>query len=201
MLWNLRPPLPTGPTTVSEPHATRCHGAATARSFSPAICQVVADHHALLDDTGFPSETRGAFTTDMTRIVMVTDRYDELLTGFGEASPLTAHQALQRLYEEGQGGKYDVRYVALFVTALGIYPVYSRVKLNTGERAVITMINSDKLHQPIVTITHDADGAAYPVALVIDLANQDERAPHRSVVTVIETSSEGPTAAVHHASV
>ena len=41
----------------------------------------------------------------MTRIVMVTDRYDELLTGFGGASPLTPHQSLQRLYQEGQEGK------------------------------------------------------------------------------------------------
>lgn len=47
-------------------------------------------------------ETRGAFTSDMTRIVMVMDRYDELLTGFGGASPLTPHQSLQRLYQEGR---------------------------------------------------------------------------------------------------
>ena len=51
--------------------------------FSSAICQLVAEHHALLDDTGFPKEARGSFTTDMTRVIMVTDRYDELLTGYG----------------------------------------------------------------------------------------------------------------------
>jgi HD-GYP domain-containing protein (c-di-GMP phosphodiesterase class II) len=155
-------------------------------SFSPSICQMVADHHALLNNTGFPVETPGAFTTDMTRLLMVADRYDELLTGFGGASPLTPHQALQRLYEEGQAGKYDMSYVALFVTVLGIYPVYSCVKLNTGERAVVTVINSRKLHQPIVTITHDAEGTPYPVSVVIDLANQDERVPIRSITTILE---------------
>ncbi|HEX2054977.1 MAG TPA: hypothetical protein VHF07_00695, partial [Nitrospiraceae bacterium] len=120
-------------------------------------------------------------------LIMVADRYDELLTGFGGASPLTPHQALQRLYEEAEAGKYDQKYVTLFVTTLGIYPVYSTVSLNTGERAVVTVINSRKLHQPIVTITHDPEGSPYPVALVIDLANQDERARTRSIAGIIES--------------
>jgi HD-GYP domain-containing protein (c-di-GMP phosphodiesterase class II) len=159
-------------------------------SFSPAVCQMVADHHALLNNTGFPTETHGAFTSDITRLMMVADRYDELLTGFGGASPLTPHQALQRLYEEGRAGKYDATYVTLFVTTLGIYPVYSAVKLNTGERAIVTVINSRKLHQPIVTITHDPSGAPYPVSLVIDLANQNEGARTRSIASIIENDPE-----------
>ena len=154
----------SGPLSFRQQQLYRSHPRLAAMalqrqgSFSPSICQMVADHHALLDNTGFPAETPGAYTTDMTRLLMVADRYDELLTGFGGASPLTMHQALQRLYEEGQAGKYDMRYLALFVTVLGIYPVYSCVKLNTSERAVVTVINSRKLHQPIVTITHDAEG-------------------------------------------
>jgi HD-GYP domain-containing protein (c-di-GMP phosphodiesterase class II) len=154
--------------------------------FSPSLCQLAADHHALLDNTGFPQETRGAFTSDMTRIVMVTDRYDELLRGFGGAAPLTPHQALQRLYQEGQAGTYERRYIACFVKVLGIYPVYSAVRLNTGERAIVTVTNSGKLHQPIVTITHGADGAACSVPLVIDLADQEERAPARSIAALME---------------
>jgi HD-GYP domain-containing protein (c-di-GMP phosphodiesterase class II) len=159
-------------------------------SFSPVICEIVADHHALLNNTGFPAETSGKFTSDTTRLLMVVDRYDELLTGFGGASPLTPHQALQRLYEEGRAGKYDQKYVTLFVAALGIYPVYSCVRLNTGERAVVTVINSRKLHQPIVTITHDPGGTPYPVSLVIDLANQDHQAPPRSIAGIIESAPD-----------
>lgn len=155
--------------------------------FAPAVEQIVAEHHAYLNGTGFPAETKGTFTSDMTRIVMVTDRYDELLTGFGGASPLTPHQSLQRLYQEGQEGKYENRLVSLFVKIMGIYPVYSYVVLTTGERAVVSVINSGKLHQPIVTITHDPSGTPYIVPLVIDLANQDEQAPVRGICSVIGT--------------
>ena len=155
--------------------------------FSPAVAQIVAEHHAYLNGSGFPAETRGAFTSDMTRLIMVADRYDELLTGFGGASPLTPHQSLQRVYQEGQEGKYEVRLVSLFVKVLGIYPVYSYVALTTGERAVVSVVNSSKLHQPIVTITHDPSGSPYIVPLVIDLANQDDRAPMRAICSVIGT--------------
>jgi HD-GYP domain-containing protein (c-di-GMP phosphodiesterase class II) len=155
--------------------------------FSQAVEQIVAEHHAYINGSGFPVETRGAFTSDMTRIIMVTDRYDELLTGFGGASPLTPHQSLQRLYQEGQEGKYESRLVSLFVKVMGIYPVYSYVALTTGERAVVTVINSRKLHQPIVTITHDPTDRPYIVPLVIDLANQDEQAPVREISSVIGT--------------
>ncbi|HVG02064.1 MAG TPA: DUF3391 domain-containing protein [Nitrospira sp.] len=155
--------------------------------FSQAVEQIVAEHHAYLNGSGFPVETKGAFTSDMTRIIMVTDRYDELLTGFGGASPLTPHQSLQRLYQEGHEGKYENRLVSLFVKVMGIYPVYSYVALTTGERAVVSVINSRKLHQPIITITHDPTDKAYIVPLVIDLANQDEQAPVREICSVIGT--------------
>jgi hypothetical protein len=68
--------------------------------------------------------------------------------------------------------------------------VYSIVKLNTGERALVTVINSRKLHQPIVTITHDPAGVPYPVSLVIDLANQDERTRTRSITGIIDGDLE-----------
>ncbi len=155
--------------------------------FAPAVEQIVAEHHAYLNGSGFPAETRGAFTSEMTRIVMVAERYDELLTGFGGASPLTPHQSLQRLYQEGHEGKYENQWVSLFVKVMGIYPVYSYVTLTTGERAVVSVLNSNKLHQPIITITHDPSGTPYIVPLVIDLANQDEQAPVRKISSVLGT--------------
>jgi len=182
-------------TTLSEQNrqAYEAHARAGAillkrrNGFSPSVEQIVAEHHAYLNGSGFPAETGGAFTSDMTRIVMVTDRYDELLTGFGGASPLTPHQSLQRLYQEGQEGRYENRLISLFVKVMGIYPVYSYVSLTTGERAIVSVINSGKLHQPIVTITHDPSGQPYIVPLVIDLANQDAEAPPRGIRSVLGT--------------
>lgn len=153
--------------------------------FDSSILHLIANHHAYLDDSGYPKEARGEFTSDRTRILMVVDRYDELLTGFGGTTPLTAHQTFQRLYHEAQTRKLDERIVSTFIALIGIYPVHSHVRLNTQELAVVTELNQAQLHQPIITITHQAVGKEYPDPFVINLAHQVDASHPRAIETII----------------
>lgn len=150
-----------------------------------AILHLIADHHAYLDDSGYPKESRGQFTSDRTRILMVVDRYDELIAGFGGASPLTHHQTFQRLYQEARQGKLDPRILSSFIARVGIYPVHSYVRLNTQGLAVVTELNQEKLHQPIVTITHQPGGTEYLTPFVVDLAHQTDEPRTRAIETII----------------
>ena len=153
--------------------------------FDTAILHLIEEHHVYLDGSGYPPETRGEFTSERTRILMVMDRYDELITGFGGASPLAPHQALQRLYQEAREGKFDSGVLARFIQVVGIYPVHSYVQLNTKETAVVTDLNPDALHRPVVTVTHDPTGAGYHTPMVINLALQDNGPEERTIDTVI----------------
>jgi HD-GYP domain-containing protein (c-di-GMP phosphodiesterase class II) len=150
-----------------------------------AILHLIANHHAYLDDSGYPKESRGQFTSDRTRILMVVDRYDELITGFGGTFPLSPHQTFQHLYQEAQRGKLDQRILSSFIARVGIYPVHSHVRLNTQELAVVTELNQEKLHQPIVTITHQSRGTLYPIPLVVDLAHQTDEPQTRAIETIV----------------
>ncbi len=149
------------------------------------ILHLIANHHAYLDNSGYPKESRGQFTSDRTRILMVVDRYDELITGFGGTSPLSPHQTFQHLYQEAQRGKLDQRILSSFIARVGIYPVHSHVRLNTQELAVVTELNQEKLHQPIVTITHRSGGTTYPIPLVVDLAHQSDESQTRAIETIV----------------
>jgi HD-GYP domain-containing protein (c-di-GMP phosphodiesterase class II) len=151
-----------------------------------AILQLIANHHVYLDDSGYPKESRGQFTSDRTRILMVVDRYDELMTGFGGTASLNSHQTFQRLYQEAQQGKLDQGIVSSFIARIGIYPVHSHVRLNTQEQAVVTELHENKLHQPIVTITHQPGGTEYLTPLVVDLAHQTDEPQTRAIETIIE---------------
>jgi len=157
--------------------------------FDASILHLIANHHAYLDDSGYPQEARGEFTSDRTRILMVVDRYDEILTGFGGATPLTSHQTFQRLYQEVQKGKLDERIVSTFITLIGIYPIHSHVRLNTQEVAVVTELNQTQLHQPIITITHRPGGTEYPNPLIINLAEQVDAPEPRSIETIIQLNN------------
>ena len=158
-------------------------------NFSQTVRQIAAEHHVTPDGHGYPSETSGGSTAEASRIVMLADRYDELLTGFGGLRPLPSHAAIQQLFQQGEFGRLDLHLVSLFIKLVGIYPVYSFVELNTKERGTITTINSTTLHQPIVALTYDETGSPYRNPLTIDLSNQNQP-PLRSIKRVVTSESE-----------
>ena len=155
------------------------------------ILDLIATHHAYLDNSGYPKETQGQSTSDRARILMVVDRYDELISGFGGLAPMTPHQTFQRMYQETQQGKLDQRILSSLIAMVGMYPIHSYVRLNTHELAVVTELNTTRLHQPVITITHQSEDTTYPTPFVIDLAHQDEAPQARTIETVL---SAPPTA-------
>jgi HD-GYP domain-containing protein (c-di-GMP phosphodiesterase class II) len=169
------------------------------KGFDAGMLHLIGEHHALLDGSGYPPETRGEFTSDRTRILVITDRYDELITGFGGATPLAPHQALQRLYREAQEGKLDKDILSRFIKTVGIYPVHSCVRLNTKELAIVTDLNPSRLHQPIVTITHEPGGNGYPAPFVVNLALQGSQPPERAIDSVVDTALSAPAYNAHAA--
>ena len=104
----------------------------------------------------------------------------------------------ETIWLAGEGkGHLDLPRMKAGGFAGGFFAVYSYVALTTGERAIVSVINTSKLHQPIVTITHDPSGEAYIVPLVIDLANQDAEAPVRGIRSVLGTIPEEFERAYH----
>lgn len=155
--------------------------------FGTRVLQMIGEHHIRLDDSGYPQGTKGEFTSERSRILMIADYYDELITGFGGASPLAPHQALQRLFRESQEGAFDQVILSRFIKLIGIYPVHSRVQLNTKEQAVVTELNPSALHRPVVTITHTPSGSETPDHLVIDLSDQVNVTPERAIDKVLDS--------------
>ena len=155
--------------------------------FETRVLHMIGEHHMRLDDSGYPQGTRGEFTSERSRILMIADYYDELITGFGGASPLAPHQALQRLFRESQEGAFDQVILSRFIKLIGIYPVHSRVQLNTKEQAVVTELNPSALHRPVVTITHTPSGRETPDHLIIDLSDQKNVTPERTIDKVLDS--------------
>ena len=142
--------------------------------FPQTVRQIAAEHHVTPDGQGYPAETSAGSTAEASRIVMIADRYDELLTGFGRLRPLPSHTAIQQLFQEGEFGRLDLHLVTFFIKLVGIYPIYSFVKLNTKERGMITTINPATLHQPIVALTYDETDRPYRNPFTIDLSKQNQ---------------------------
>ncbi len=160
-------------------------------NFPQTVRRVAAEHHATPDGQGYPSETSADSTAEASRIVMIADRYDEILTGFGGLRALPSHAAIQQLFQEGELNRLDLGLVSLFIKLVGIYPVYSFVELNTKERGVITTVNPAALHQPIVALTYDETGSPYRNPLTVDLSRQNQ--PLSRAIERVLTSESGET--------
>lgn len=158
--------------------------------FGTRVLQIIGENHVRLDDAGYPQGTKGEFTSERSRILMIADYYDELISGFGGASPLVPHQALQRIFRESQEGAFDQVILSRFIKLIGIYPVHSRVQLNTKEHAVVTELNPSALHRPVVTITHTPSGNETPNPLVIDLSDQTNVRPERAIDKVLDSPEQ-----------
>jgi hypothetical protein len=50
---------------------------------------------------------------------------------------------------------------------------------------MVTELNQDKLHQPIVTITHQPEGTEYPTPFIVDLARQTDEPQARAIETIV----------------
>lgn len=154
---------------------------------TPAVRQIIAEHHALPNGRGFPAEIGHHTTARASRIVTIADRYDDLLTGFGGARALHPHDALQRLAMEAQERAVDTELTATLLDHLGPYPIYSVVALNSGERAVVTELNAQSPHQPMVCITHAANGTALTSLIRLNLSRQESNNTLRTISHTLGT--------------
>ena len=123
----------------------------------PEVGQIVAEHHVTLDDKGFPRTISSNEISYHSRLIMVVDEYDELLTGQGDRPPLTVKDALGELYRRGERNRLDLQFVSQFINQVGIYPIYSLVELNTGERGIVTANSPENLLQPTILLIEDSN--------------------------------------------
>jgi putative nucleotidyltransferase with HDIG domain len=159
--------------------------------FHTDVLRVVAEHHASQDQSGYPQDVSGAQTGEMSQIILIADRYDEMITGQLGVTPLPAREVLSTLYRDAQAGKYNLSLVSHLIRVVGVYPLYSLVALNTGDRGIVVNVTPGKLHLPVVLLVRDAAGNPYSPPIPLDLAVQSGPGEAKSIATVLDAEKEG----------
>ncbi len=120
----------------------------------------------------------------------VVDIYDAITSDrcYHKAKP--AHEALQFLYLISQKGHLEHTLVQRFIQVVGVYPVGSVVRLNTGEVAVVSRINRPTPLEPEVIVVKNAGNTLVSHPETLDLA-QLEGPARRSIVAVTDPVSTG----------
>jgi cyclic di-GMP phosphodiesterase len=157
---------------------------------SQEVIEMIALHHqstfASMQENGCPAELNTA-----SRVLRVVDAYDELLTGQGQKKPLPVKDALSELYQQGQRNELDLNLVSHLINQIGIYPIYSLVELNTGERGIITAITPGQLLNPVVLVIQDPNHRPYENPIPINFSARMPEESTLQITEVLDAEKEG----------
>lgn len=148
---------------------------------------VAYEHHLPYLD---PHTGKQGVTHPFSRIVSVADAFDALTTRRPWREGYTADEALRILMKEA-GTKYDPLVVRVLVNLMGIYPLGSVVRLESGEIAVVYHNSNDPqfFEKPWVKVVRDPAGEKVRRTVIRNLA--DESGPGGTIVATAKATELG----------
>ncbi|GJL49687.1 MAG: HD family phosphohydrolase [Nitrospirales bacterium] len=158
---------------------------------SDQVREIIETHHVRLDGTGYPKQIAPDTMSTSSRLLRVVDEYDELLTGQLGLPPMSGKHALRELYQRGQQNQLDQQLVSQFISQVGIYPIYSLVELNTGERGIVTAHSKENLLYPTILLIQDATQHPYSDPVPINFATMQNSQSIPEIVKVLDPEQEG----------
>lgn len=154
------------------------------------VKRIVAEHHERGDGSGFPAGLTQEAISQLAKIVGIVDFYDGMVSRRGGRPAMLPHDAIRQLFLAGERGQFEKSLVEVVIRTIGVYPVGSLVRLNTGEQAVVVGANPDQRLKPLVKITGGPQGESYTNPLQLDLATQVQDRGVRSVLRVLDPAQE-----------
>jgi len=145
------------------------------------------EHHLKYDLSGYPHADWKKPLTLFGKIISIADKYDTLTSSRAyRKSLLSPDRALGYMYDRA-GKDFDPILIKVFINIMGVYPVGTLLRLDTGELAlVVSSPSRDFAKKPLVCILEKEDGGSYKKKEIINL---DERDPETGnyVRGIIET--------------
>ncbi len=117
---------------------------------------VASQHHERYDGSGYHKGLAKGSIHIFARIAAVADVYDAMTSKRVYQNGMVPEEALKKLYLM-RGTHFQPEIVERFIKCLGIYPIGTFVELNTGELAVVRMVNRSHPMQPRIQLLSDRD--------------------------------------------
>lgn len=134
-----------------------------------AVIEAAQLHHERADGTGYPFGMTGDRLSRTTMIVAIVDVYDAVTSDRVYHDGVAPHHALGMMYRKAPQS-FDRKLFEEFMRCLGIYPVGSVVRLNTGETAVVTTADPRRHLRPVVLLLLDPEQRPYNRPRYLNLA-------------------------------
>ncbi|WP_206483709.1 HD-GYP domain-containing protein [Thalassotalea sp. G2M2-11] len=125
---------------------------------SPEISHIamrmVREHHERLDGSGYPQALKANEISQYGRMIAIVDTYDKLTCERPYKKSIFPISAFKTLISDAPS-QYDEELVEKFIQCIGVYPVGTLVKLNSGKLGLISQLNKKKPLHPYVKVFYN----------------------------------------------
>jgi len=125
-----------------------------APNISHIVMSIVKEHHERIDGTGYPFALAEDAISKYGRMIAIVDSYDAMTAERVYKAGMHPIKAFKILVKESPLA-YDAELVEQFIQCLGIYPIGTLVKLNSGKLGLISKLNKQKPLQPYVRVFYN----------------------------------------------
>ncbi len=145
---------------------------------APEVLEGIAQHHELVDGSGFPAGLRGEQMSQAGKILALVNLYDNLCNPARLVNAMTPHEALSMIFAQMKS-RFDTATLGAFIRLMGVYPPGSVVQLVNDAYGVVVSVNSARPLKPRV-ILHDQN-VPRDEALIVDLEQRPDLGIRRSL--------------------
>ena len=132
------------------------------------------EHHLKYDLSGYPHADWKKPLTLFGKIISIADKYDTLTSSRAyRKSVLSPDRALGYMFDRA-GKDFDPTLIKVFVNIMGVYPVGTLLKIDTGELAlVVSSPSRDFSKRPLVCVLEKGADSSYTKKEIINLDERD----------------------------
>jgi len=140
----------------------------------PIALQVTAQHHERYDGSGYPKKLRNESLSVYGKMASIVDVYDAISSNRVYHRGLRPSEALKKLLEWSEY-HFEPKLVHNFISAIGIYPAGSLVRLESGRLAIVREQHENDLLHPIVTVIYHTHKMQHLPPERLDLAAGNDK--------------------------
>ena len=178
-----------GPLTPEERTVIRRHpelGAQALRQLCPNaqwIAELVLQEHERLGGHGYPRGLQEPEIHEYAQIIGLADTFEALLHARPYRQRFLPHEAMRELVTKEKTA-FSTKTLKCLIQQFSVFPVGTRIRLNTGESAEVVELNPQYPLRPVVKVHTDSHGLSLKEARTLDLSKS-------SLVHVAEVVQDG----------